>query len=179
MKPTSLEWGEGVQVRWSAPGDRAAILAAIETAGLFRANEIDIALEVLDDALAHGVAGHYQSYTAVLDGQPVGWVCFGPTPCTEGTFDLYWIVVAPERQRLGIGRLLMQHAEGLMAARGARLIVVETSGLAAYDATRRFYLSLGYHEGARLADFYAPRDDKVIYVKVMKDIMQRLSSTSD
>jgi ribosomal protein S18 acetylase RimI-like enzyme len=164
MKPTSLE-ARDERVRWSVPSDRPAILAAIEATGLFRANEIDVALEVLDDALAHGEPGHYQSYTAVLGEQPVGWVCFGPTPGTEGTFDLYWIVVTPERQRLGIGRVLIRHAEDLMAARGARLVVVETSGLAVYDPTRKFYLSMGYREGARLADFYAPGDDKVTYVK--------------
>jgi ribosomal protein S18 acetylase RimI-like enzyme len=165
MKPTSLERAGDLQLRWSVPSDRAPILAAIEATGLFRANEIDVALEVLDDALAHGAPGHYQSYTALLGRQAVGWMCFGPTPGTEGTFDLYWIVVAPERQRLGIGRALMQHAEDLIAARGGRLIVVETSGLAEYEPTRRFYLNVGYHEAARIADFYAPGDDKVTYVK--------------
>lgn len=32
-----------------------------------------------------------------------------------------------------------------------------------YAPTRKFYTSLGYAEEARLADFYAPGDDKVIY----------------
>ncbi len=154
-----------LSIRRSVPADRAPILAAIEATGLFRANEIDIALEVLDDALAHGPASHYQSFTAVLGEEPAGWVCFGPTPCTVGTFDLYWIVVAPSRQRLGVGRRLMRHAEDLIATRRGRLIVVETSGIPQYGPTRQFYLNLGYHEAARVVDYYEPGDDKVTYVK--------------
>jgi len=154
-------------IRRTVPADRAPILAALEATGLFRANEIDIALEVLDDALAHGPAGHYQSFTAALDEEPVGWVCFGPTPCTVGTFDLYWIVVAPSRQRLSVGRRLMRHAEDLIAARRGRLVVMETSGAPQYEPTRQFYLNVGYHEAARVADYYEPGDDKVTYVKFM------------
>ena len=40
---------------------------------------------VLSEALEEGPEGHYQSYTAESEGQPVGWICFGQTPCTVGT----------------------------------------------------------------------------------------------
>jgi len=154
-----------VTIRRSVPSDREAIYRAIVETDLFRHSEIDVALEVLDDALAKGAEGHYQSYTAELGGEPVGWVCFGPTLGTVGTFDIYWIIVAPHLQARGVGKKLMRHAEGLIVRLGGRMIVVETSGLAAYKPTRRFYLKMDYHEEARLLDFYAPGDDKVVHIK--------------
>jgi hypothetical protein len=38
-----------------------------------------------------------------------------------------------------------------------------------YDRTRRFYLEAGYREVARLRDFYAPRDPKVLFRKAIPD----------
>jgi ribosomal protein S18 acetylase RimI-like enzyme len=100
----------------------------------------------------------------MLSGQqPAGWVCFGPTPCSEGTYDLYWIAVSPHCQGQGVGKALMAFAEERIRQRGGRLIIIETSGRAIYAPTRGFYLGLGYTESARVPDFYAPDDDKVVY----------------
>ena len=35
------------------------------------------------------------------------------------------------------------------------------------DTTRAFYLATGFHEVARIADFYRPGDGKVIYERVL------------
>ncbi|MBM4018551.1 MAG: GNAT family N-acetyltransferase [Planctomycetes bacterium] len=156
-----------IRIRSSQPADRAAILGFVAATGVFRPDELLVAQEVLDDALAKGPGGHYLSFTAEVSGRPVGWVCVGPTPCTVRTFDVYWIAVEPGRQRRGLGAVLMAHAERTMITRGARMAVVETSGRAAYDATRAFYRRLGYRETARLPDFYAPGDDKVVYAKAL------------
>ena len=164
--PTVSPAGDGqTEIRWSMQTDRQAVLDLLAGTGVFRPGELDIAREVLDDALRAGPAGHYQSYTAELDGRAVGWVCFGPTPCTEGTFDMYWLAVDIRCQKRGIGRALMLRAEDQIVRRGGRLVVVETSGRADYEPTRHFYLRLGYHEASRVADFYAPGDDKVTYTK--------------
>jgi D-alanine-D-alanine ligase len=100
---------------------------------------------------------------------PVGWVCWGPTPCTLGTFDIYWIGVAPAWQGRGIGRALTDFAEQAIAERGGRLFVVETSSRETYTPTRRFYETLGYREASRIPDFYGPGDDKVIFLKAAPD----------
>ncbi len=152
-------------IRYSEPCDRAAILALVAGTGYFRDDELPVAQEVLDEALKAGPAGHYQSLTALADGEPVGWICFGPTPCTLGTFDIYWIAVARTHQGQGIGARLLQRAEAMMRVRHGRLAVIETSGQERYGSTRGFYLKCGYHEDARIAEFYAPGDDKVIYTK--------------
>jgi hypothetical protein len=55
--------------------------------------------------------------------------------------------------------------EQQLRTRAGRLLVAETSSRANYQATRRFYERRGYREVARVADFYAPADDRVIYAK--------------
>jgi D-alanine-D-alanine ligase len=154
-----------VNIRWSRPEDRDGILKFMVETGFFHDYEMEIAREVLDEALGKGPEGHYQSYTAELDGQPVGWVCFGLVPCTQGTYDLYWIAVSRQSQGRGVGADLMRVAEKLIAERGGRVIVVETSSRPLYHPTRQFYLKLGYREESHLHDFYAPGDGKVTFVK--------------
>ncbi len=157
--------GAALRIRRLEAADRDPLLALIAATRFFRPDEIDVAREVIDDNLAKGPDGHYQSFVAEFDGKAVGWACIGPTPCTLGTFDVYWIVVDPTVQGRGIGRSLMQSAETLMRQRGGRLSVVETSGRAQYQSTRHFYHRLGYREAACLTDFYAVDDDKIVLLK--------------
>ena len=154
-----------IAIRASEPPDREAVLALVAATGFFRHEEVEVAREVLDDALAAGHEGHYRSFVALEDGVVAGWSCFGPTPGTRGTFDLYWIAVAPDRQGRGIGAALMADAEHRIRELDGRVVVVETSGRALYAPTRRFYETLGYAETARIADFYVPGDDKIVLVK--------------
>lgn len=65
----------------------------------------------------------------------------------------------------GHGTALLAHLEALLAGRAARLLVVETSGLPDFAATRGFYPRNGYHAEGRLRDLSAPGDDKVIFLK--------------
>jgi D-alanine-D-alanine ligase len=158
----------GMKIRWCKPEDRQIVLSFLSETGFFRPDEIDIAREVLDGALAEGPTGHYQSFVAEMDGQTVGWICYGPTPCTIGTFDIYWIGVSSAWQGHGIGRALTAYAEQLIRDRGGRLFVVETSGRESYTPTRRFYEALGYEQAASIPDFYGPGDPRVIFIKDAK-----------
>ena len=153
-------------IRYTEPHDRQAIIDLLQATDFFYDEEITVATEVLDDALAKGPRGDYQSFCYVDEsGRAVGWVCFGATPCTKGTFDIYWLAVSPAAQGKGIGRKLMADAERRIAERGGRLAIVETAGRAAYALTRAFYLRVGYVEAARIRDFYDVGDDKVVYTK--------------
>jgi D-alanine-D-alanine ligase len=152
-------------IRYARASDRKIVLDFIEATKFFRPDEVEVAMELFDEALAKGPAGHYQSYVIDENKKPVGWVCFGPTACTLGTYDLYWIVVDPACQANGYGRVLMAFAEQEIKKRGGRLVVVETSAQPRYISTRKFYLKIGYLESSRVWDFYAPSDDKIIYIK--------------
>jgi len=156
----------GLRIRSSVPADREVVLGMLARTGFFRPDELEVAREVLDDALATGPGGSYQSLVAAdRTGRARGWVCFGPTPCTLGTFDVYWIAVDPTWQSRGLGTALMGRAERQIARRGGRMVVIETSGQPRYTSTRQFYMKLGYQYAARIADFYGPGDDKIIYMK--------------
>ena len=131
--------------------------------GVFRDDEIAVALEVFDASRKPGQTD-YQTLGADLDGRLVAWVCWGHTPCTEGTWDLYWIAVDPAAQGAGFGSALMEEVESRLAG-VARLIVVETSGRAAYAPTRAFYQARGYRMAAVVPEFYAAGDAQVIFTK--------------
>jgi D-alanine-D-alanine ligase len=147
------------------PEDRKAIGRHVRATGFFSEEEIGIAVEVAEERLASGDASGYFFLFAEEGDRLLGYACFGPIPGSVHSFDLYWIAVDPQEQGRGIGRMIMAAAERLMAGRGARRIYADTSSRPQYEPTRSFYLACGYLEAAFLADFYAPGDGKVIFVK--------------
>ena len=142
---------------------RAPLERLTAATGLFRPDEVAIAVELLDGALAGD--GDYRFLGAYAEDRLVGYACWGPTPGTEGTFDLYWIVVDPARQGEGVGTRLLRAVEDKLTTDHGRLVVVETSSRPDYAPTRAFYEQRGYTQAARLAGYYAPGDDLVIYLK--------------
>jgi ribosomal protein S18 acetylase RimI-like enzyme len=149
------------------PEDRAGVRELVASTGFFRADEIEIAVELVEERLARGAMSGYEFIFADLDGRLAGYACYGPIPCTTGSFDLYWIAVDPRCQRHGIGRALMSAVESRIAARGGQRIYIDTSGKDQYASTRAFYERNGFHCDARLKNFYAPGDDRVIYAKLL------------
>ncbi|HYK10191.1 MAG TPA: GNAT family N-acetyltransferase [Gemmatimonadales bacterium] len=121
------------------------------------------AVELLDEHLNGDE--DYRFIGAFAGNALMGYACWGPTPGTEGTWDLYWIVVAREQHGAGIGSQLLKHVEQELMAGGCRLVVVETSSRADYAPTRGFYEARGYTRTAVIPEYYAPGDDLVIYLK--------------
>jgi len=149
-------------LRHLTAADRGRIEEISRAVGVFRDDEIPVALEVFDGAVAG--SPDYIALGADHDGRLAGWVCWGPTPCTLGTYDLYWMAVDPALHGAGVGTALMQAMETRLEG-VARLVVVETAGRAEYAPTRKFYEARGYRAVSRIPDFYAPGDDQVVYVK--------------
>ena len=147
-----------------AAADRRRIEEITRAVSVFRDDEIPVALEVFDGAVAG--SPDYVALGATVDERLVGWICWGPTPCTLGTYDLYWMAVDPAAQAVGIGTALLREMEGRLAG-SARLIVVETAGRPDYRPTRAFYEARGYRKASVIPDFYAPGDDQVVYVKAL------------
>jgi ribosomal protein S18 acetylase RimI-like enzyme len=144
--------------------DRRRIEEITRAVLVFRDEEVPVALEVFDGAVSG--SPDYIALGATVDDRLVGWICWGPTPCTLGTYDLYWMAVDPAVQGGGIGATLLGEMEGRLAG-SARLIVVETAGRPDYRPTRAFYEARGYRKAAIIPDFYAPGDDQVVYVKTL------------
>ena len=149
------------------PAHRAPLEQLTRATGLFREEEVATAVELLDESLNGD--DEYQFVGAFDGDQLIGYACWGPTPGTEGTCDLYWIVVDPERQGAGIGTLLLGEVEGRLTAADCRLVMVETSSRADYAPTRAFYENRGYTRAATIPGYYAPGDDLVIYTKDLTD----------
>ncbi len=152
--------------------DRDRVSELLTATDAFSEEEIGVALELFDIGVGEAAGRGPASATADIDyefvgayddaGQLAGYACFGPTPATEGTYDLYWLAVDPSAQGQGAGRALVRWVEQQLVARDARLLVVETSSRADYAHTRQFYARSGYAETATVRDFYAPGDDRII-----------------
>ncbi|MBI5236529.1 MAG: GNAT family N-acetyltransferase [Deltaproteobacteria bacterium] len=122
--------------------------------------------ELLDIYLNDTAQSDYNFIAAVdLGGRPMGYVCYGPTPLTQGTYDLYWIIVASSARGKGVGGALIGRTEEIVRGRGCRLLVANTSGRDDYRAARAFYAKAGFTEEARIRGFYGQEDDLVVFVK--------------
>lgn len=142
-------------------GHRGRVREILTATAVFRPDEVSVALELFDDQ----TGGDYEFVGGFEGEELIGYACFGATPGTDRTFDLYWIAVHPRAQGQGGGSHLLSEVEQRLRDRGARLLVAETSSRADYETTRRFYLARGYREAARMRDFYAPNDDRVFFTK--------------
>ena len=145
--------------------DKPAIIQMLSTMPEFKPSEVIIAEEVLDDYLRHTVRSGYQVFVAEDESLITGYICYGPTPLTEATWDIYWIAVAPGQQSQGIGKSLLAFAEENIKKNMGKIAVIETSSKPEYEASGHFYRAQGYGLACRIADFYAPGDDKLILIK--------------
>ena len=160
--------------------DRPRLAELLAATGAFNADEVEVALSLFDvsdvssrtsdsecrDPLSPSQASDADyEFLGAFDEQSdrlIGYACFGATPATDGTYDLYWLAVDPAAQGRGVGSALVRAVETKLLDRGARLLVVETSSRPDYEGTRRFYARSGYTEAARVRDFYAPADDRIV-----------------
>lgn len=157
-----------IKTRPMTGGDKAAIMPMLGNTPEFKPSEVIVAGEVLDSYLDDPAGSGYQVLVAEAGAVVVGYICYGLAPLTEGTWDIYWLAVAPRQQRQGIGRRLLAAAEDKIKEAQGRLILIETSSLPGYERTRRFYQSQGYAVVGQIADFYAPGDDEVIFQKRLR-----------
>ena len=148
--------------------DADAVRGIVASTGVFRADEVEVAVELLEVALREGPSAGYHFLFAHPPGgdaaaAPDAYACFGPIPCTVRRYDLYWIAVRGSCQKRGLGQAVLAAALGRMAGLGAVRCFVETSGTAAYAPTRKFYERGGGRPVARIADYYDAGDDLVVY----------------
>ena len=145
--------------------DRFALAAILERTENFASDEVVVALELIDEALLGPDATTYRVEVAEREGEVLGYVCFGATPMTEHTYDLYWIVVSPEARGLGVGKKLWAACAARVREVGGKLVRIETSSTESYGATQAFYHRIDMVEVGRITDFYKSGDDLITYVK--------------
>jgi len=146
--------------------DGSQIHAVNAAISIFTPEEVECVDELWDENQAEGAdASGYYFIVDKENGQVLGYACYGPRALTDRTYDLYWIAVGPNARRGGVGRGLLAATEEAVRKLGGRLLIVETSGLPKYEATRAFYHATGYTLEATLKDFYSDGDDLVIFTK--------------
>lgn len=147
--------------------DCLEIRQIVTSTSSFSREEIEVAIELAQERLQRGAVSGYEFVFAEHEGRVTGYTCYGAIACTRASYDLYWIAVRDELRGAGIGKQLLQRTEELIRNSAGQRIYVETSSRMDYQPTRSFYERCGYRREALLADFYAPGDNKVIYVKVL------------
>lgn len=148
--------------------DRARLVALLQSVDNFGPAEREVALELVDEVIARGDETSYRVVVAVdtgVDEPLLGYVCFGATPMTDTTFDLYWIVVAPTARGRGVGKALCKALEEHVRRAGATNIRVETSSQTEYADATNFYHAQKFQVCGTIRDFYRAGDDLVTFVK--------------
>lgn len=110
-----------------------------------------------------------QPFFAALDAEkPIGFLCLKETG--KETVELSVMGVLKDLHRKGIGRKLFEQAKKAAGNRGYSFMQVKTVQMgryAAYDATNRFYRSLGFKEFELFPTLWDERNPCQIYVMTL------------
>ncbi len=146
---------------------RRLISRIVTSTGFFRDDEILVAAELAEERLQKGAASGYEFLFAEIGSETVAYSCYGLIPCTLHSYDLYWIATHRNYMNRGIGKYLLLETEKAIFSLGGKGIYVETSSKDLYAPTRSFYEKNQYLLKASFENFYAPDDDKLVYVKTI------------
>jgi ribosomal protein S18 acetylase RimI-like enzyme len=153
-------------IRAARAQDRAAIIDVVRASGLLPPDALTEVEATLDGFLT-GAAATDRWLITDTGTSIAATAYYAPERMTDGTWNLYLLAVHPDHQGQGRGAALVRHVEQDLREAGARVLLIETSGVPDFAGQRAFYTGLGYHEEARIRDFYEPGDDKVIYWKIL------------
>jgi ribosomal protein S18 acetylase RimI-like enzyme len=166
-----------MKIRSLVEKDRATLLSMLIRTQSFTPEEIEVAMELIDIVLKDPIQKDYKIHCVVDDqDQAIGYVCYGATPMTQGTFDLYWIAVDPDFQKQGAGSTLLDSLGEMLKTEGGRMILADTSTIPHYEKTRSFYLKNGFQEVARVPDYYYPGNDRITFCKKLEERGKRLEA---
>lgn len=150
-----------MSIRPSVAGDIPALQRVLEGTGLFPP-------EMLPDMMGGFLADADSPeiwLTAEAEGEAVGFCYAAPETLTEGTWNMLAIAVLPEWQGKRIGAAIVAGLEATLRAQGQRVLIADTSGPDDFRETRDFYRKNGYREEARIHDFWAEGNDKIVFWK--------------
>ncbi len=151
-------------IRPVTPNDIPALKNVIDANDLFPSDMLDDMIsDYFDNENGSNLWFTYE------DGEPIAIAYCAPERMTEGTWNLYLIAVHPDWQGKGYGTSMLHYIEQMLAGRGERVLLVETSGLASFERTRSFYRQRGYDEEARIREFYQAGEDKIVFRKLLTD----------
>ncbi|MEN9566391.1 MAG: hypothetical protein RLZZ69_1587 [Cyanobacteriota bacterium] len=149
-------------IRAVTPNDLPDLKAVIKANDLFPSDMLD---EMISGYFNNESESEF--WFTYEDRKPVAIAYCAPERMTEGTWNLYLIAVHPDYQGQGLGTSILQYIEQMLAARGERILLVETSSLETFEGTREFYRQCGYDQEARIREFYQAGEDKIVFRKLL------------
>jgi N-acetylglutamate synthase-like GNAT family acetyltransferase len=150
-----------MKIRPTNHEDIATIQEVLDCTGLFPG-------EMLPDMVSGFLSGdESRDYwlTCEVDGRVIGFCYAIPEDLAEGAWNMLALAVHPSRQGKGYGGALVAQLESALKGRSQRILTADTSGAEAFARTREFYRKNGYAEEARIRDFWATGDDKIVFWK--------------
>ena len=141
--------------------DITALKEVLDSSELFPSYLLD---DMIQSYLSN-TASHDIWFTATDKNIPIAIGYCAPEKFTEGTYNLYAIAVHKDYQGKGVGSAMMNYIESVLQKNESRILIVETSGTAAFTLTRKFYKQCNYTQQAIIPEFYDKGDDKVIFWK--------------
>jgi ribosomal protein S18 acetylase RimI-like enzyme len=160
--------------RGLATDDRPAIAALLRRVAVLSDDECTTALEFVDAHLASPDASECRfilTFEAPLPGvgggdrgRLAGYLCYGRTARTKSTYDVYWLVCAPEFSGALVAQELIVALEEAIQGDGGGLVRVDLCSRGG-DDTPCLYDGAGFARVAVIPDFYAPGVDLVVFVK--------------
>ena len=147
--------------------DTEALIGLCKAIGLFKPNELEELNGMLSAYFEASLMGHHKWLTDEEDGELIGVAYYAEETFAYGVFNLLLIGVHRDRQREGRGTKLLHYVEQELRERGERILIVETSGLDSFAATRAFYKKNGYDEEARIREYYNLGEDKIVFRKAL------------
>jgi ribosomal protein S18 acetylase RimI-like enzyme len=157
-------------IRAATADDSEVISSLAISNGMFEPDGMDDFNEMMAGYLDGSLDGHAWVVAEDASGAIAGAAYYAPEPFADRMWNLYFLAVQPGRHRDGTGTALITHVEQTLRSRGddvARVLIVETSSLDAYEQARAFYRKHDFDEEARIRDFYGPGDNKVVFWKAL------------
>lgn len=148
-------------IRPTRHDDIAALQAVLDGTELFPS-------EMLPDMVGGFLAGGEDSdiwLTCETEGRAVGFCYAVPEALADGAWNMLAIAVLPDEQGHGLGGAIVGQLEAMLREREQRILIADTSGADDFAPTRAFYRKQGYAEEARIRDFWAEGDDKIVFWK--------------
>ena len=151
-------------IRPAIPQDEPDLMALAKETGMFNQGELEALAGMVAEYFA-GTLGDDHFWVIDDDSGLQSAAYYARETMAHGVWNLYFIGVRQAGRRQGRAGALLRHVERALQERGARLLIVETSGFDAFEPARRLYRQNGYDEEARIREFYDTGEDKIIFRK--------------
>ena len=149
-------------IRPTTLSDRDPLLYMLQHSGQFD----DRGLAHVQETLNIYFSGESEDLWYSADQQGLAGIAYcAPEVMTHGTWNLLLLWINPTHQRQGVGQALLKQVEKELRSKQARLLLVETSSLIDFTVARTFYSKQGFAEEAKIRNYYASGEDKLIYTK--------------